>query len=50
MQYARDYEGPYFCINQNKNINSDLYCSSNKFANYLARFTMVKSMYIMTNS
>ena len=28
IQYARDNEGPYFCINQNKNID-DPYCNSN---------------------
>ena len=31
---ARDDEGPYFCINQNKNID-DLYCNSNEFPNHL---------------
>ena len=40
MQYARDDEGPSFCINQNNNIDDDLYCSS-EFPNHLALLTMV---------
>ena len=28
------------CINQNKNIDNDLYCSSNEFPNHLALLTM----------
>ena len=31
IQYARDDEGPHSCINHNKNIDNDLYCSSNEF-------------------
>ena len=41
IQYARDDEGNYFCINQNKNIDNDLYCSSNAFPNLTALLTMV---------
>ena len=44
IQYARDDEGPYFCINQNKNIDNDLYCSSNEFPNHLALLTMVRPL------
>ena len=32
---TRDNEGPYFCINQNKNIDNDLNCSSNEFSDRL---------------
>ena len=33
IQYARDDEEPYFCINQNKNVeNNDLYSNSNMLA------------------
>ena len=35
IQQARDDEGPYFCINQNKNINNDLHCNFNEFPNHL---------------
>ena len=35
IQLARDDEGPYFCINQNKNIDNDFYCNSNEFPNHL---------------
>ena len=41
IQYARDDEGPHSCINQNKNIDNDLYCSSNEFPNHLALLTMI---------
>ena len=41
IQYVRDDEGPHSCINQNKNIDNDLYCSSNEFPNHLALLTMV---------
>ena len=41
IQYARDDEGPHSCINQNKNIDNDLYCSSNEFPNHLALLTML---------
>ena len=41
MQYARDDEGPYFCISQNKNIDNDLYCSYKEFPNHLGLLTMV---------
>ena len=41
IQYARDDEGPHFCINQNKNIDNDLYCSSNELPNHLALLTMI---------
>ena len=40
IQYARDDEGPHSCINHNKNIDNDLYCSSNEFPNHLALLTM----------
>ena len=43
IQYARDDEGPHSCINQNKNIDNDLYCSSNEFPNHLALLTMMLS-------
>ena len=39
IQYARDDEEPHFCIN--KNIDNDLYCSSNKFPNHLALLTII---------
>ena len=42
IQYARDDEGPHSCINQNKNIDNDLYCSSNEFPNHLALLTMIR--------
>ena len=42
MQYARDDEGPHSCVNQNRNIDNDLYCSSNEFPNHLALLTMDK--------
>ena len=42
IQCARDDEGPYFCINQNNNINNDLHCSSNEFPNHLALLTMMQ--------
>ena len=42
---TRDDEGPYFCINQNNNIDNDLCCSSNEFPNHLALLTMVKLFY-----
>ena len=42
MQYARDDKGPCFCINQNKNIDNDFYCSPNEFPNNPALLTMVK--------
>ena len=35
IQKARDDDGPYFCINQNKNIDNDLHCNSNEFPNHL---------------
>ena len=41
IQYARDDEGPHSCINHNKNIDNDLYCSSNEFPNHLALLTMI---------
>ena len=42
MQYARDDERPsHSCINQIKNIDNDLYCSSNEFPNCLALLTML---------
>ena len=41
IQYARNDEGPHSCINQNKNIDNDLYCSSNEFPNHLALLTMI---------
>ena len=44
IQYARDDEGPYFCINENKNTDNDLYCSSNKFPNHLALLPMVRPL------
>ena len=34
IQQARDDEGPHFCINQNKNIDNDLYCNYNEFPNF----------------
>ena len=40
IQYARDDEGPHSRINQNKNIDNDLYCSSNEFPNHLALLTI----------
>ena len=30
IQYARDDEEPYFCINQNNNIDNELYCYSHE--------------------
>ena len=41
MQYTRDDEESYFFINLNKNIDIDLYCSSNEFPNNLALLTMI---------
>ena len=41
IQYARDDEGPHSCINQSKNVDKDLYCSSNEFPNHLALLTML---------
>ena len=41
IQCARDDEGPYSSIRQNKNIDNDFYCSSNEFPNHLAVSTMV---------
>ena len=35
MQLARIDEGPYFCINQNKNIDDNFYCNSNDFPKHL---------------
>ena len=35
IQYARDDERPHFCINLNKNIDSEVYCNANKFPNHL---------------
>ena len=37
IQYARDDEESYFCINQNKHIGDDLCCNSNEspIINYL---------------
>ena len=29
-------EEPHFCINQNKNIDTDFYCNSNEFPNHLS--------------
>ena len=40
IQYARDDEGPHSCINQNKNIDNDLYCSSNESPKNLALLPM----------
>ena len=31
IQYARDDERPHFCINLNKNIDSEVYCNANDF-------------------
>jgi hypothetical protein len=33
IQYARDDERPHFCINLNKNIDSEVYCNANEFPN-----------------
>ena len=41
MQYSHDDEGPYFCINQNKNIDNHLHCSSNEFLNHLQSWQKV---------
>ena len=46
IQYARDDEGPHFCINQNKNIDNDLYCSSNEFPNHLDLLAMVQLKFL----
>jgi hypothetical protein len=35
IQYARDDEIPHFCINLNKNIDSEVYCNANEFPNHL---------------
>ena len=35
IQYARDDERPHFCINLNKNIDSEVYCNANEFPNHL---------------
>ena len=35
QEYNKDDECPHFCINQNKNIDNDIYCNSNKFPNLL---------------
>ena len=35
VQYARDDEEAYFCINQISNIDNDLYCNSNDVPNHL---------------
>ena len=38
---ACDDKGPHLWINQNRNIDNNLYCSSNEFPNYLALSTMI---------
>jgi protease II len=35
IQYARDDERQHFCINLNKNIDSEVYCNANEFPNHL---------------
>ena len=42
IQYTRDDEEPHSCINQNRNIDNDLYCCSNEFPNHLAPLTFDK--------
>ena len=41
IQYARDDEGPHSCINQNKNIDNDLYCSSNEQLGILSSLSKI---------
>jgi protease II len=43
IQYARDDERPHFCINLNKNTDSEVYCNANEFPNHASPLlTMVR--------
>ena len=44
IQYTRDDEPTIFCINQDKNIDNDVYYVSIEFLNHLSLLTIVQTM------
>jgi hypothetical protein len=44
IQYTRDDEPTIFCINQDKNIDNEVYYVSIEFLNHLSLLTIVQTM------